>query len=94
VQQLWVDDKRIAETTGANASRSPHRSCPRERKSPQVPQVLALLYLHGLSTSDLGPAAAQFLGQEQGLSASVIARLTEQWHTNARAFGERFLADP
>jgi hypothetical protein len=45
VQQLWVNDKRIAETTGANASRSPQRPCPRGRKSPQVPQVLALLYL-------------------------------------------------
>jgi hypothetical protein len=40
------------------------------------------------------PPPQQFLGPEQGLSASVIARLTEQWRSDARAFGERFLADP
>jgi transposase-like protein len=55
--------------------------------------VLPLLYLHGLSTSDFAPALEQFLGSGQGLSASVITRLTEQWRTDARAFGERSLAE-
>jgi putative transposase len=32
------------------------------RKSPQVAEVLPLLYLHGLSSSDFGPALEQFLG--------------------------------
>jgi len=58
-----------------------------------VSQVLPRLYLHALSTSDFAPALQQFFGSEQGLSASVIARLTDQWRTNTRAFGERFLAD-
>jgi hypothetical protein len=35
-----------------------------------------LLYLHGLSTSDFGPALGQFLGSSAGLSAPVITRLT------------------
>jgi hypothetical protein len=38
--------KRIAETTGASASRLAHRSCPRGRNSPQVSQVLPRLCLH------------------------------------------------
>jgi hypothetical protein len=42
------------------------------RKSPQVSEVLPLLDLHGLSTSDFPPALEQFLGSGQGLWASVI----------------------
>ena len=34
--------------------------------------VLPLLYLHGLSGSDFGPALEQFLGSHQGLSAATI----------------------
>jgi hypothetical protein len=45
------------------------------------------------STSDFAPALEQFLGSGQGLSASVITRLTEQWRADARAFGERSLAE-
>jgi len=32
------------------------------RDSPRVAGVVALLYLHGLSSSDFGPALTQFLG--------------------------------
>lgn len=39
------------------------------RKQPQMTEVLPLLYLHGLSTSDFGPALEQFLGSGAGLSA-------------------------
>ena len=49
------------------------------RKSPRVAEVLPLLYLHGLSSNDFGPALEQFLGSGAGLSASTITRLTEQW---------------
>jgi transposase-like protein len=55
--------------------------------------VLPLLYLHGLSTSDFGPALEQFLGSGHGLSAPTITRLTEQWKDDAEAFNARSLAD-
>ena len=42
------------------------------RKSPQMAEVLPLLYLHGLSSGDFGPALQQFLGSGAGLSASTI----------------------
>ncbi|WP_103036287.1 IS256-like element IS666 family transposase [Mycobacterium avium] len=62
------------------------------RKSPQMTEVLPLLYLHGLSTSDFGPALEQFLGSGAGLSATTITRLTAQWQDEAKAFGERDLS--
>ena len=55
-------------------------------------EVLPLLYLHGLSSSDFGPALEQFLGSDQGLSAATITRLTTQWQDEARAFNARSLA--
>jgi hypothetical protein len=58
------------------------------RKSPQVAEVLPLLYLHGLSTSDFGPALEQFLGSGAGLSAASIGRLTSQWQDEAAAFNK------
>lgn len=62
------------------------------RKSPQMTEVLPLLYLHGLSTSDFGPALEQFLGTAAGLSATTITRLTSAWQDEAKAFGERDLS--
>jgi hypothetical protein len=62
------------------------------RKSPQVSEVLPLLYLHGLSTSDFGPALEQFLGSGAGLSATTITRLTAQWRDEAKAFVARDLS--
>jgi hypothetical protein len=46
-----------------------------------------LLYLHGLSNSDFGPASEQFLGTGAGLPASSITRLTPQWKNEAVEFG-------
>ena len=48
--------------------------------------MLPLLYLHGLSSSDFGPALEQFLGSTAGLSAATITRLTAQWQDDAEAF--------
>ncbi|TXI57621.1 IS256 family transposase [Mycolicibacter arupensis] len=62
------------------------------RKSPQISEVLPLLYLHGLSSGDFGPALEQFLGTGAGLSASAIIRLTAQWQDEAKAFGARDLS--
>jgi len=62
------------------------------RKSPRVAEVLPLLYLHGLSSSDFGPALTQFLGTSHGLSAATITRLTKDWQNEATTFHKRSLA--
>jgi transposase-like protein len=62
------------------------------RKSPQMTEVLPLLYLHGLSTSDFVPALEQFLGSSAGLSATTITRLTAQWQDEAKTFQDRDLS--
>jgi transposase-like protein len=54
--------------------------------------VLPLLYLHGLSSSDFGPALGQFLGSSSGLSASAITKLCESWQAEQRAFAARDLS--
>jgi putative transposase len=62
------------------------------RKSPQMTEVLPLLYLHGLSSGDFGPALEQFLGSGAGLSATTITRLTSQWQDEAKTFQDRDLS--
>ena len=88
-----VNDKRFDAETGER-----RRFCSAilpawARKSPQVAEVLPLLYLHGLSSSDFGPALEQFLGSAAGLSAATITRLTAQWQHDAEAFNKRSLKD-
>ena len=41
--------------------------------------MLHLLYLHGLSSGDFGPALGQFLGSTAGLSLPVITKLSQTW---------------
>ena len=62
------------------------------RKTPKIIEVLPLLYLHGLSSSDFGPALGQFLGSSAGLSAPAITKLTQTWQTEQRAFAARDLS--
>jgi putative transposase len=93
VRQPRVNDKRIDEATGERM-----RFCSAilpawARKSPQVSEVLPLLYLHGLSTSNFAPALEQFLGTSHGVSAATVGRLTEQWKDDAAAFSKRSLKD-
>lgn len=52
---------------------------PYMRRSAKVSEVLPILYLRGLSTSDFVPALQGFFGSEAGLSASTVTRLTEAW---------------
>ncbi|HZB29365.1 MAG TPA: IS256 family transposase [Streptosporangiaceae bacterium] len=92
VRQPRVNDKRIDEATGERMRFSSAILPAWARKSPKVAEVLPLLYLHGLSTSDFGPALEQFLGSGAGLSAATIGRLTTQWQDDAKAFGSRSLA--
>jgi putative transposase len=88
-----VNDKRIDAETGERRRFSSAILPAWARKSPQVVEVLPLLYLHGLSSSDFGPALEQFLGSAAGLSAATITRLTAQWQDDAEAFAKRSLTD-
>jgi putative transposase len=87
-----VNDKRVDPDSGERQRFSsailPAWAC----KSPQITEVLPLLYLHGLSSGDFGPALQQFLGSGAGLSARTITRLCAQWQDEAKAFGQRDLS--
>jgi putative transposase len=88
-----VDDRRVDPATG---QRRQFQSAilPRwVRRSPKVAEVLPLLYLHGLSSSDFVPALEELLGSAAGLSASVITRLTTQWQAEHQAFAQRDLSE-
>src|SRR5215207_1324479 len=61
-----VNDKRIDEATGERKRFSSAILPAWARKSPQVAEVLPLLYLHGLSSGDFCPALEQFLGSTRG----------------------------
>lgn len=88
-----VNDKRVDEQTGERARFASAILPAWARKSPKVAEVLPLLYLHGLSTSDFRPALEQFLGSGAGLSAPTITRLTKDWQAEAKTFQARSLAD-
>jgi len=87
-----VNDKRVDADTGVRQRFSSAILPAWARKSPQMSEVLPLLYLHGLSTSDFGPALQQFLGSGAGLSATTITRLTAQWQEEAKTFAGRDLS--
>jgi len=87
-----VNDRRVDPDTGERQRFSSAILPPWARKTPQIEQVLPLLYLHGLSSGDFVPALGQFLGSAQGLSASTITKLTQTWKAEARAFAERDLS--
>ena len=89
VRQPRVNDRRTDEGTGQRMRFSSTILPAWARKSPRVTEVLPLLYLHGLSSSDFAPALEQFLGTSHGLSAATITRLTSQWQNDARAFAAR-----
>src|SRR3954453_179761 len=57
-----VDDRRTDEVTGERRRFASAILPAWSRKSPRVAEVLPLLYLHGLSSSDFAPALEQFLG--------------------------------
>jgi len=92
VRQPRVNDKRIDEVSGERRRFTSAILPAWARKSPRVAEVLPLLYLHGLSSSDFGPALTQFLGSDQGLSPTTITRMTAQWQDEAIAFANRTLA--
>ena len=87
-----VNDKRVDAATGERARFTSAILPPWCRKSPKIIEVLPLLYLHGLSSSDFVPALQSFLGTGSGLSAATVTRLTVQWQDEAKAFGNRDLS--
>jgi putative transposase len=88
-----VNDRRVDPDSGERAQFKSSIVPPWCRKSSKVTEVLPLLYLHGLSTGDFGPALEGFFGSSAGLSPSVITRLITQWQDEHRAFMKRSLAD-
>ena len=87
-----VNDKRADPASGERMRFSSAILPPWARKTPQVSEVLPLLYLHGLSSGDFVPALGQFLGSHAGLSSSTVTRLTETWSAEAAAFMTRDLS--
>jgi len=88
-----VNDKRTDVETGERKRFASAVMPAWARKSPQVAEVLPLLYLHGLSSRDFAPALGQFLGSAAGLSAATITRMTTQWQDDANAFIRRSLVE-
>jgi len=73
-----VNDKRVDEATGERRRFSSKMVPAWCRKSPRVSEVLPLLYLYGLSSSDFVPALEHFLGSAAELSHAAATRLTKQ----------------
>lgn len=87
-----VNDKRVID--GERQKFTSAILPPYMRRSPKVAEVLPLLYLRGLSTNDFQPALESLLGEKAaGLSATSIARLTQQWEQEHNAWRKRSLAD-
>jgi transposase-like protein len=84
-----VNDKRSDPETGERQRFSSTILPPWARKTPQIEQVLPLLYLHGLSSGDFVPALGQFLGSTKGLSAATITKMTQTWQAEQQAFAQR-----
>ena len=93
VAQPRVNDKRVDPDTGERRRFASAILPAWARKSPQIAEVLPLLYLHGLSSNDFSPALSQFLGSSAGLSSATITRMTSQWQDEAAAFGRRDLSE-
>jgi len=83
VRQPRVNDKRVDEASGQRRRFASAILPAWARRSPKVSEVLPLLYLHGLSTSDFAPALEQFVGSAAGLSPLAVTRLTAQWQGGA-----------
>ena len=63
------------------------------RRTPEVNDVLPVLYLHGLALGDFKLTLRGLFGEGAPLSASTVARVEESWHSEAAAWQERSLAE-
>ena len=67
---------------------------PYMRRSPDVNEVLPILYLKGLSSGDFSDALKCLLGEAaSGLSAASITRLKKIWEEEYKSFKRRDLTD-
>ena len=73
VRQPRVNDKRSDEVTGERKRFSSTILPAWSRKSPRVAEVLPLLYLHGLSSSDFGPALTRGSWGRDGVQADRVS---------------------
>lgn len=88
-----VNDRRVDEE-GERQRFTSRILPPYMRRSPQVAEVLPLLYLRGLSTGDFREALPVLLGEDAaGLSPTNIARLTAAWDTDYQTFRRRDLSE-
>src|SRR5260370_3575364 len=72
-----VNDKRTDPATGQRNRFSSAILPPWARKTPQVSEVLPLLYLHGLSSGDFRPAPGPVPAPHRALSSPAMTRPTE-----------------
>lgn len=87
-----VNDKRV-DADGTRERFTSRILPPYMRRSPQVAEVLPLLYLRGLSTGDFREALPALLGEDAaGLSPTTISRLTAAWDEEYEAFRRRDLS--
>lgn len=87
VRQPRVEDRREGE--GFSSRILP----PYMRRVPSLNALIPALYLHGVSTGDMGMALEAILGpQAAGLSATNIVRLKEGWTQEYQAWQKRDLS--
>ena len=93
VEAPRVNDRRVDED-GKRQRFSSRILPPYMRRSPQVAEVLPILYLRGLSTGDFREALPVLLGKDAaGLSPTNISRLTAAWEQEYAAFRRRDLSE-
>jgi putative transposase len=87
-----VNDKRVDEASGKRCRFRSSIIPPWAPKSPEVAEVLPLMYLQGMGSGDFAPALSELFGSAAGLSASVVTRATKTWQDERERFSARSLA--
>lgn len=65
---------------------------PYMKRSPKLDECIPLLYLYGVSTSDMLPALQTLLGKSaDGISAANVAKMMKEWCTEIEAWRSRDL---
>lgn len=92
IKQPRIDDRKLRKQYGIDFT---SEILPKYlRKSPNLNNLIPVLYLKGISTNDFPPALSAILGDEaKGLSASTISRLKESWNDDFTAWEKRDLSD-
>lgn len=95
--QLEIEQPRVRDNDPDQSQRvrfSPSLIPQYMRRSPSIEQLIPVLYLLGISTSDYQQALAALVGEDaKGLSPNVVVRLKEEWTTEYEAWNQRRLDD-